>query len=347
MIRNGLVENKSTSFGSARISAADRFKALGEPACETIGQMAGISVREDALNRPIPIVFGTARVRLTRLDDTRYMAAENATGVVRVFDRNGNAIAGASISNGIIALPGGAAEATEAIVRGNSDNRIGQVIRWLLENRAGVPFNATNFNMTEYNAYANGSFRVNYAITGGTIRGAIEEALRSDMAFFVQQTDGRFTLRSYQRRGAYPLHEIPSWATTKKPEKDYGRAQDNYFSSCFVEWVNDNGDAISELYDGRAGEAERRYRRRVQKTFATNLTSAGNARTLAGVLSDRYSHMRQVIKVSVGINTAPFELLDRVRVDLTINDRRFSHSNNFIITAINHSQDILTLEEID
>jgi len=286
-------------------------------------------------------------VRLTRLDGTRYMAAENAASVVRVSDRNGNAIAGASISNGIITLPGGAAEATKAIIMGNSNNRIGYVIRWLLENRADVPFNATNFNVSEYSAYANGSFRVNYAITGGTIRGAIEEALRSDMAFFVQQTDGRFSLCSYQRRGAYPLHEIPSWATTKKPEKDFGRAQDNYFSSCIIEHASDNGETISELYDGRTGEAERRYRRRVQKTFATNLTSAGDARELAGVLSDRYSSMRQIIKLSVGTNTAPFELLDRVRVDLNINDRQFSRSSNFIVTGVNHSQDMLTLEEID
>jgi len=32
MIRNGLVENKNTTFGSARISVADRFRALGEGA---------------------------------------------------------------------------------------------------------------------------------------------------------------------------------------------------------------------------------------------------------------------------------------------------------------------------
>jgi len=121
----------------------------------------------------------------------------------------------------------------------------------------------------------------------------------------------------------------------------------NYFSSCIIEYTSGDGETISELYDGRAGEAERRYRRRVQKTFATNLTNARNAREFAGVLSDRYSNMRQIIKLSAGTNTAPFELLDRVRVDLTINDRRFSRSNNFIVTGINHSQDMLTLEEID
>ena len=85
----------------------------------------------------------------------------------------------------------------------------------------------------------------------------------------------------------------------------------------------------------------------MQKTFETNLTAAADARILAGILSDRYTSMRQVVKLSVGINTAGFELLDRVRVDLDINGRKFSRSADFIITAINHSQDILTLEEID
>jgi len=85
----------------------------------------------------------------------------------------------------------------------------------------------------------------------------------------------------------------------------------------------------------------------VQRTFETNLTSPENARELAGVLSDRYTSMRQIIKLDVGINTSHFQLLDRVRVGLDINGRKFSRSSDFIITAINHAQDILTLEEID
>ena len=201
--------------------------------------------------------------------------------------------------------------------------------------------------MGEFNAYADNSFPINIAITRGNIRRAVDDVLKSDMAFLIQQTDGRFTLRSYAKRNDYALHDIDSWVVTKKPDKDYGRAQDNWFNSCIIEWVNNTGETISELYAARAVEAERRYRRRVQRTFETNLTTATDARILAGVLSDRYTNMRQIIKLDVGINTSGFQLLDRVRVDLDINGRKFSRSSDFIITAINHAQDTLTLEEID
>jgi len=372
-IRDGLVENKNTAFDGVRISVADRFRALGDPVYDVINQadFEGVPIRDRALNRPIPIVFGTARTGLIKLTDNRpdenspgvavnyYMTAENAASINAVFDRDGNRLDFTFNGNTkIIAVRNiveddreVGIEATEALVTGNAGNgvngnRIGHVIRWLFENKAGVVFNETNFNVGEYNAYANGSFQVNMAVTGGNIRSAIEDVLKNDMAFLIQQTDGRFTLRSYARRGTYGLHVIPKEMITQKPEKDYGRAQDNWFNSCIVEWVNNGGETISELYDARANEAERRYRRRVQKTFETNLTTAANAGTLAGVLSDRYTNMRQVIKLSVGINTAGFQLLDRVRVDLNINDRKFSRSTDFVITAINHSQDILTLEEI-
>ena len=371
-IRDGLVENKSTSFDGMRISVADRFRALGDPVYDVTrrADFPDLAVRDGALNRPIPIVFGTARIRLIKLTDNRpddgtpgvaanhYMTAENAAGINAVFDRDGNRLDFVfnrdtkiiEVRNVVEDDREIRVEATEALVTGNggdgvNGNRIGHVIRWLFENKAGVVFNETNFNANEYDAYANASFPINMALTGGTIRGAIEAALRNDMAFLVQQTDGRFTLRSYAGRNAYPSHTIPAWTVTQKPDKDYGGARDNWFNSCIVEWVDDDGERISELYDARAQEAERRYRRRARRVFETDLTTAADARTLAGVLSDRYANMRQVIRLSVGVNTADFELLDRVRVDLNINGRRFSRSTDFIITAINHSQDILTLED--
>ena len=101
-------------------------------------------------------------------------------------------------------------EVAEAIVEGNTYNKIGHVIQWLLWRKAGIIFNETNFNTSEYNAYANNSFPINIAITRGNIRRAIDDVLKSDMAFLIQQTDERFTLRSYAKRNAYDLHNIDS-----------------------------------------------------------------------------------------------------------------------------------------
>ena len=39
------------------------------------------------------------------------------------------------------------------------------------------------------------------------------------MAYFIQQNDGKFTIRKYGE--SYREHYIVSWIITKQPEKDY------------------------------------------------------------------------------------------------------------------------------
>jgi len=188
-------------------------------------------------------------------------------------------------------------------------------------------------------------FQLNIAITSGSVRRAIEAVLRNDMAYFIQQTDGKFTIRRYGN--TYATHTIPAWAITKKPEKDYGKAQDNYFSSCIINFIDDFARHLNVLFDERENEAERKYRRIVLRTFDTNLTNRNDALQLAELLSNRYTFMRQTVKLAVGIDTTKFELLDKVTVDLTINGRKFSNVTDYIVKEINHAQDILVLEEIE
>ena len=344
MIRDGLVENKGTTFNRVNIGVADKFRALQGPVCDVIRQEDFVIADQSAINAAIPLVFGTARIGLTRLVHSVFMTAENAESVIAVFDRNGERIDDfwLDAANKTVMTSDAAAA---AVVTGG-DGRIGHVVRWLFENKAGVFFNDTNFNAAEWNDYADGSFRINMAITGGNVRNAIGDALKNDMAFLVQQTDGRFNIRSYRNRGRYPLRVIPSETITKTPEKDYSKAQERFFSSCIITYADNDGGRLSELYDERANDAEAVYRRRVQRTFDTKLADRRDARILAGVLSDRYTHMRQAIKLAVGMDTSEFQLLDRVRVDLNINGRPFSGSTDFMITGINHAQDILELEEI-
>ena len=355
LIRNGLIENKQTSFGRVTFHVADRFKTLEEPICEVIKQQNfDFTLNDNALNKPIPLIFGTKRIRLTRLDSTRYMTAQNATSRGTVFDREGNAITGTTFSAGILTVPNPDIEAVEANVTGATGtgiggNRIGHIIRTIL-NRAGIVYNDTNFNVAEYNQYANASFQINAVITGGSIRRAIETVLKNDMAFFIQQSDGRFTLRRYGT--AYATHNIPSTMITQKPSKDNARAQENYFSSCIINYDFQGDTYLSFLYDERANAAERKYRRRVQRVFDTdlpnvNLNAANNSViNLARLLSDRYTTMRQTIKLAVGVDTSGFELLDRVNIVFDINDRNFSKDTNFVITELNQSQDTMVLEAI-
>jgi len=355
-IRNGLIENKQTCFDKIIVGVADRFKALEEPVCKTIGDDWGFEINDNALNRNVPLVYGRKRINLTKLDETRYMTAGNATGIDKVWDRQGYVVPNDAFSfdaaTGILTMNAAGEDSEhgyrphEALVVGDQNNRIGEIVRDVLIGAAEMADTDSNFNVQEFNRYVNNSPRINLAITGGNIRGAVEDALKSDVAFFIQQTDGRFTVRTYDDRGLYPAHEIPSEKITQRPERDYAKAQENYFSSCVINYVNDDSEEISFLFNEREHEAENVYRRRLRRTFCTSLTNERDARSLAETLGERYTNMRQVVKLAVGVNTADFQLLDGVNVDLTINGRKFSNPANYIITGINHSQDILTLEEV-
>lgn len=338
-IRIGRVENKRTTFDSVHFEAGDRLRTLEAPASRlTSAGMFDFEVtHQNGLNRPMPIVFGTARVRLIRLSDSRYFTAENAVSVERVFDRDGNVVASSPAldGDGTIAAP---ANAYDALVVGSQGDKIGQVVKSLME-RAGVEYVGTNFDLEEFDGYTEVSPRVNLTVAGGDTRRAIENALKSDAAFLIQKTDGRFTIRKYGK--SYSVHRVPPWVMTGKPEKTYGSAHENYFSSCVV---NFSGGSI--LFREREGWAEARYWRLVRRTFETDLASANAARELAVLLSDRYTAMRQTVRLALGADTSGWELLDTVRVDLDINGRKFDGASGFFVKEINHAQDVVVLEEL-
>jgi len=366
-IREGLIESISRNFNDIHINVADRFKALEEDVCTVVKQTDfDFTVADGALNSFIPLVYGTRKIVLTRLDETRYMTAENAGQVLDVFDRNGEPVTVFSFDPGtkVLTVPdipmldddGNVVidnqgevryvrqNPREALVRGSLNNRIGEVIRDILLNRAKIPETDNNFNLEEFGTYADNSPRVNFAVTGGSIRAAIEDVIKNDTAFFIQDTKGRFTVRTYG--GTYDIREAANFHITQSPEMSDGNAHENYFSSCIINYVADNGDELSFLFDERESDAERRYRRRVRKTFFTDLTSETDARLLAETLSDRYTYRRHSLRLAVGVDTSDFQLMDRVKADIHVNDRIFSKYTDFLITGINHSQDILYLEEI-
>ena len=351
LIRTGLIENISSTLENVQINVSDRFRSLEEPVCKLVNpnDFGEIDIEERSLNRPIPLVYGTKRIRLIRFNDTSFLTAENANDVIDVFDRDGNSVKFTfDSSNKIITTytpddESPQQRAQEAIVVGDVNNKIGQVIKDIMS-RTRIGYNDGNFNIYEFESYILKSPRVNFAITGGNIRRAVESVLRNDLAFFIQQSDGRFTIRRYGN--TYATRNIPSWTITQNPTKSYDNAHNNYFSSCIINY-NNTGDSYSSfLFNEREAEAEGRFRRRLQKTFDTDLIESDDAERLAVLLSDRYTNMRQTIRLAVGIDTSGFELMDRVICNISINDRNFSTNRAFFIKEINPAHDILVLEEI-
>jgi len=344
-IRVGLIENTVTNFEDFQVEAGDRFRTMDNPVCGIITEdtFPGIIIDEKSLNKNIPIVYGRKRVKLQKLNETMYLAAEYVSQVIGIYDKDGNTLSHTFDSGtGIITTL--ANNVDNAVIVGYTKNKIGDIIKDLVTRKAGIPYLDANWNIDEVERYVETSPRVNFIIESGNIKNAIQNVLKNDVAFFIQRYDGIFTIRKYGTE--YATHRIPSWAVTQKPEKTWGTAQENYFSSCIINYDKD-GDAFkSFLYTERAYEAEDTYRRLVRREFDTDLANESEAVELAEVLSDRYSTMMQTIKVPVGIDTSSFQLLDRVVFDAGINDRKFSKGEIFIVKELDPAQDILTLEEI-
>ena len=352
-IRSGLVENTTITFDSLRIDVAEKIRAMDNPVCDVIcaKNFSKIDIKRN-LNKNIPIVYGEKKIELLELNKDKriYLLAEGLTKVVRLYNGEDPVPPGViyDIDYGryTIKINTPNVEITHADVVGYEDNKIGSIIKHLVTEKAGVDFNSTNWDEKEFDRYNNTSAEINIVIERGTVRNAIQEILKNDMAYFIQKLDGRFTMRKYGER--YAVHKLPSWTITKKPEKTWASAQENYFSSCVINYDFEDSNTYKSFYfTSRESEAIAFYRRDVRRTFNTNLTTSLEAQKLATLLASRYIKMKQTLRLPVGVDTSGFELLDTISIDVNINGRRFSKAKRFVIKEINPAQDILVLEETD
>ena len=236
------------------------------------------------------------------------------------------------------------AEAHAALVTGYTANTIGGIIKDLAVRKAGYSYIPSIWNVSETNQYILNSPRISIVFDGGDVNAAIQETLKSDMAYFIQQTDGKFTVRKYGV--AYNVHRLLPWIISGKPKKDFNIASERYFSSCVVLFESGDGETqLRFVYDDLEPYAEAKYRKLKEAEFETGLDSAEDAAALARLLGGRYITMRHTMTLPVGIDTSKIELLDTVTMQMDINGREVSESQYYIVTGVNPAQDILTLEE--
>jgi hypothetical protein len=401
-IRGGYAEGTKTTFATFTIEVSDKLRSMEEPLCPIIRQEDfSFPVLEGAIGKNIPVVYGTKKIDIINLADNRYSSCEGVSGVVGVYNKDGdsipvtfnsttgvisndyNAVSGVYDKNGnsipitgrtdsginvgtgknvdYITAPDGSRipfkydsstgiitydKASNAVITGYTANRIGEIVRDIITRKTSVQYNASNWNTVETNQYIEISPEVNIAFTSGDVKKAVQDTLKSDMAYFIQQHDGRFTLRKWGE--AYGLAEIPAWMITKKPEKDFSKAQENYFSSCTVNYNYTDKEVFESFFYGdMENAAEDRYRKRLFKEYDTDLVNREDAEALAKLLGSRYTVMRQALKVAVGYDTSGIELLDTVILDVTANEEReFAKPKIWAVREVNPAQDILTLEEI-
>ena len=78
-IKYGLVENVTINFEGFTIEASDKLRAMEEPVCNLLLRENfpnEIDIDDNVLNKNIPIVYGDKNIKLLKLNETMYLAAE-------------------------------------------------------------------------------------------------------------------------------------------------------------------------------------------------------------------------------------------------------------------------------
>jgi uncharacterized Fe-S cluster protein YjdI len=357
LVRYGIIEDIQPDDKSVTFSCADQFRALEESVCEIITAEEYPVTKDDALGKELPVVYGRVELNLIVIgeEDTesRCLVAEKISAVHGVYDSDGQALNYSfNASAGIITVPAQAIDDKElkpkyADITGYTNKRIGQIIIDLIETRAGIIYNSTNWDVTETNVYRNSSPQVNYAITSGDVKKAIGDILKSDMAYLIQKNDGRLTLRQWG--SVYQTHTIASWLITQQPRQSYSDAQKQYMSSCVInyQWNERTKIAARSLYaDEREAEAEAAYTKLRRVSYDTRLINETDARALATRLQNRFLYLKETAQLGIGDDTSTWNLLDKVICDLTINGRTYSEHPAWIVKEIDAAQDKLTMEAL-
>ncbi len=373
-IRNGLVEDTEVDFETFSIDVADKLKMLENDVCSIITKDSFPyvpnleKIDESAIDKKIPIVFGTKKIEPIKLaeydynGETQYfyLLAEYVYKVIDVYNKNGHKLR-YSIYENVIRVTSVIVgddekdddlEVDYAIVTGyydynygNNAGSVGAAILYIMRKKAGMIFDTAFWDTMETQSYLYNSMPINMTISSGNVKKALQDILKNDSAYLIQKNNGKFSIRKWGME--YGHHTIPTWCITQKPKKDYSTAYERYFSSCIIKYSTVNGDGELEYhFEEKKEEALKKYNREKIATFETNIADIASVKNLAALLSNRYSTMRQTLQIAVGIDTSGFELLDRVTIDMTINGREFSKIRNFVIKEINPAQDILVLEEI-
>jgi hypothetical protein len=348
-IRYGMVETIKINDKTIQVSCADLFRTLEEPVSKVVKDVYISAIENKDEN--LPVVYGQVviplieTVKRTDSNAGQYVAGENITGVLEVYNKEGNPVS-FSVSADFSIISSGE-NVKSALVIGNTDNKIGQVITNVISNKTRIQYSSSFWDITETDEYIQNSPEINIAFTGGTVREAVKQALISDMVFLIQKNNSRFTLRQWGQ--TYTTVNLKNWEITQFPVKSYDEAQKNYLSSCSIQYNYNFSDKVYNdvlLYNANETSAETVYNKLVRKEFKTYLTNQTDAFTLGKKVSDRFSILRETVQVGVGHDTSAINLLDTVELELTINSRKFSKNTTWIVKELDPAQDILTLEPI-
>lgn len=348
-IRYGLATTQDSDYDSFKINIHDITRELEEEVCDKFSTSQFTNCPDNVLGKDIPRIWGSVLgIELFKIDSTdesKFYAGDGVTAVSMVYDKDGNSLSFTFDSEtGIITEA--TEEAATVDVTGSANNMIGEMIADILEERSNIFYNPSSWDTDEADEYVNDSPTVDFYFKGGDVKKFISDLLKNDMAFLVQKNDGKLTLRKWGT--TYDTHTIPSWTITGKPLRNFDDAKENFLSALRINYQKNikAGTFGKSYYDeSQQDSIFEEYHKKKLAEYELQLSEDTEVEALGDALLDRFGTMKETVEIALGYDTANINLLDTVYLELTINDRKFSNINGWIVKAVDTAQDKLTLEQ--
>jgi hypothetical protein len=327
------------------------YRSLTEQVCRVFTTGDYPNLPESAIDKNIPIGYGPGlkKVPLTQIDSTdltKYIALDPdyIIDVDAVYDQDGNSISftGPDV-NGVVT----ATDAVTADVSGLLNNSIGEIISYELEQKSGITYDSDNWDTAEAGIYIATSGKLNYYVTGGTVRNFVDGALKSDNAFLFTKNNGKLTFRQWGT--AYNIWTISNKMITQFDKKDYKDSEKYFSSSVRLAFDKDisTGKYNNQYIDATQESAiEALYGRTQRTSFNVDLYEQPAIEDLASRLVDRFGTMSPNCRIGVGVPTSQVNLLDIVKLPVNINNRVYTEDSFWVVRESNPGQDILYLEAL-
>ena len=237
-----------------------------------------------------------------------------------------------------------------ALVKGGPSN-IGEVIKDILYTRQNISYNNYFFNVKEYDLFIAQTHNISTVISSGSIKQVINNVIKNDNAFFIQQPDGRLTIRRYDLD--YNEKTINNKYLTKIENKSFNDFDNNFIYNILIRYNLEINPQLP-LPETRIGfislvnnNSKSIYKKSNIRAIDTQIINNYSANNFGQNILNRFSYAKIILKISVGYDISDYNLLDTVTLNLTdINNRNFSEAKRWKIIEINYAHDTLVLEEI-
>lgn len=354
VVSTGTVDYPIISKTKAILYVNTKNRSLTEEICRIFTTDDYPNLPDTMVDKKIPIAYGEIRgVSLQKVDstdDTKYIAIDPnyLISVDTVYDSDGNSISftGPDV-DGIIT----ATDAATADIHGLGNNRIGEMIVYEMEQKSGITYDATNWDLSEAGNYVNTSAHLNYFASSGTVKTFIKNVLTSDNAFLFTKNNGKLTIRRWGV--VYNIWNIPEWSLMQYDKRDF-KDSATYFNSSALVYFDKNqgtGEYENQYIDATQEAAiELAYGRTERKSYNTDLYLLAEAEDLASRLVDRFGTMSPNIRVGIGESTANINLLDILKFPVKIGrgygQRTMTTEEYWVVRECNPGQDQLYLEAL-